>query len=412
MTNPGQGGGFDLLAGLGPVPEGGIYLDNNATTRVAPEVIEAMMPYLVEHYGNPSSMHRFGSEAGRGLGRAREQVAGLLNARATAEIIFTAGGSESDNLAIMGTLRSYPDKKHVVTSAVEHPAVLGLCRDLEKRQGYEVDYIGVDGDGRLDMAQLRDSVREDTAVVSIMMANNETGVLFDAAAIGEIVKARGSIFHVDAVQAAGKLPLDMQELESIDMLSLSGHKLHAPKGVGALYVRKGTRLRPLIVGGHQERGRRAGTESVASCVALGAACELAEAHREDENTRVRELRDRLESRILAAVPDCRRNGVADPRLPNTSNISFDFIEGEGILLLLDRAGIAASSGSACTSGSLEPSHVLKAMGVPFISAHGSIRFSLSRFNTGEEIDYVAAVIPRIIERLRAITPFSKERSTF
>ena len=405
-------GGFDLLAGLGEKPEGGIYMDNNATTRVAPEVVEAMMPYLTEFYGNPSSMHNFGAEAGRGLSQARDQVANLVNARAANEVIFTAGGSESDNLGIVGTLRAFPDKKHVVTSAVEHPAVLGLCRDLEMRHGYEVDFIGVDSDGSLDLDELRSKVRKDTAVVSIMMANNETGVLFDTAAIGEIVKEKGSVFHVDAVQAAGKLPLDMQKLDTVDMLSISGHKLHAPKGVGALYVRKGTRLRPLIVGGHQERGRRAGTENVASCVALGAACQLAEMHRGDENTRVKGLRDRLETKILPSVPDCRVNGAADPRLPNTSNISFDFIEGEGILLLLDRAGIAASSGSACTSGSLEPSHVLKAMGVPFISAHGSIRFSLSRFNTEAEVDYVAQVVPRIIERLRKITPFNQSRATF
>jgi cysteine desulfurase len=406
-------GGFDILAGLGvTAPEAGIYLDNNATTQVAPEVIEAMMPYLTEHYGNPSSMHRFGAAAGHGLAQAREQVAAILGARQASEIIFTAGGSESDNLAIVGTLRAYPDKKHVITSAVEHPAVLGLCTDLQKRQGYEVDFIGVDAEGRLDLDELRAKVREDTAVVSIMMANNETGVVFDIAAIAAIVKEKGAVFHVDAVQAVGKLPIDLARLDGVDMLSLSGHKLHAPKGVGALFVRKGTRLRPLIVGGHQERGRRAGTESVPACVALGAACVLAEEHRQDENTRVRALRDRLETTIIAAVPDCRRNGAAEPRLPNTANISFDYIEGEGILLLLDRAGIAASSGSACTSGSLEPSHVLKAMGVPFISAHGSIRFSLSRYNTEQEIDYVAAVVPRIIERLREITPFNQQRATF
>lgn len=403
---------FDLLAELGPAPSGGIYLDNNATTRVAPEVIDAMLPYLVEYYGNPSSMHRFGAEAGRGLARAREQVAALIGAGDDSEIIFTAGGSESDNLAIVGTLRAYPQKKHVITSAVEHPAVLGLCRDLQKRQGYEVDFIGVDGQGRLDLDELRRKVRPDTAVVSIMVANNETGVIFDTAAIGEIVKAAGAVFHVDAVQAVGKLTVDLRQLACVDMLSLSGHKLHAPKGVGALYVRRGTRLRPLIVGGHQERGRRAGTENVASCVALGAACELAAAHREEEGTRVRELRDRLETGILAVVPDCRRNGDADARLPNTTNISFDYIEGEGILLLLDRAGIAASSGSACTSGSLEPSHVLKAMGVPFIAAHGSIRFSLSRYNTAEEIDYVVKVVPRVAVRLRQITPFNREQATF
>ncbi len=404
--------GFDLLAGLPPAPPDGIYLDNNATTQVAPEVIEAMMPYLTTHYGNPSSMHRFGGEAGKGLAAAREQVAGLLNVASASEIIFTAGGSESDNLAIVGTLRAYPEKRHLVTSAVEHPAVLGLCRDLEKRQGYEVDFIGVDAEGRLDLDALRAAVRPDTAVVSIMMANNETGVVFDIAAIGEIVKAQGAVFHVDAVQAVGKLPVDLQALATVDMLSLSGHKLHAPKGVGALHVRKGTRLRPLIMGGHQERGRRAGTENVASCVALGAACELAAAHRREEDTRVRAMRDRLEATLLADIPDSRRNGAAEPRLPNTANLSFDYIEGEGILLLLDRAGIAASSGSACTSGSLEPSHVLKAMGVPFIAAHGSIRFSLSRFNREAEVDYVCAAMPRIVSRLREITPFNRDRATF
>jgi cysteine desulfurase len=404
--------GFDLLAGLPAAPPSGIYLDNNATTQVAPEVVAAMMPYLVTHYGNPSSMHRFGGEAGKGMAVARERVASLLNVGAASEIIFTAGGSESDNLAIVGTLRAYPEKRHLVTSAVEHPAVLGLCRDLEKRQGYEVDFIGVDGDGRLDLDALRAAVRPDTAVVSIMMANNETGVVFDTAAIGEIVKAQGAVFHVDAVQAVGKVAVDLQALASVDMLSLSGHKIHAPKGVGALFVRKGTRLRPLIVGGHQERGRRAGTENVASCVALGAACELAAAHRSEEDTRVRTMRDRLEENLLATIADSRRNGAREPRLPNTANLSFDYIEGEGILLLLDRAGIAASSGSACTSGSLEPSHVLKAMGVPFIAAHGSIRFSLSRYNRDEEIDYVCAAMPRIVSRLREITPFNRDRATF
>jgi cysteine desulfurase len=404
-------GGFDLLAGLPSTPNGGVYLDNNATTAVAPEVVEAMLPYLTKHYGNPSSMHRFGASAGSGLTEARERVAALLGASSPGEIIFTAGGSESDNLAIVGTLRAYPEKHHVITSAVEHPAVLGLCRDLESRQGYEVDYIGVDGEGRLDMDALREALREDTAIVSIMMANNETGVIFDSEKIGAMVKEKGAVFHVDAVQAVGKLPLDMGR-STIDLLSISGHKLHAPKGVGALFVRKGVKLRPLIVGGHQERGRRAGTENVASCVALGAACDLAGQFREDENTRVLELRDRLEERLLGTVPDSQRNGVREDRLPNTSNISFRFIEGEGILLLLDRAGVAASSGSACTSGSLEPSHVLKAMGIPFTSAHGSVRFSLSRYTTLEEVDYVAAVIPRVVERLREITPFSEERTTF
>ena len=412
MTSPTKSSGFNLLEGLPPTPDGGVYLDNNATTRVADEVIAAMMPFLVQHYGNPSSMHRFGGEAGQGIATSREQVMSLLGASSPQEIVFTGGGSESDNLAIVGTLRAYPEKRHIVSTAVEHPAVLGLCRELESRQGYEVTYLSVDREGMLDLDELRASIRPDTAIVSIMMANNETGVIFDSRAIGEIVKDQGSIFHVDAVQAPGKILLDMAGTECIDLLSISGHKLHAPKGVGALYVRKGCKLRPLIVGGHQERGRRAGTENVASIVGLGVACELAATHLGDENTRVRALRDRLETSLLQNIPDSIRNGHAERRLPNTSNVSFKYIEGEGILLLLDRARIAASSGSACTSGSLEPSHVLKAMGVPFTSAHGSIRFSLSRYNTDEEIDYVVAVLPRIVERLRAITPFSEKRSTF
>lgn len=403
-------GGFDPLQGL-PRPQAGVYLDNNATTRIAPEVLREMMPYLTEHYGNPSSMHSFGGEAADGLEPARARVAALLGAESPAEIVFTGGGSESDNLAIVGTLRANPAKRHLVTTAVEHPAVLGLCRELQSRQGYEVTYLPVDEQGELDLEDLRAALRPDTAIVSIMAANNETGVVFPSEAIGRIVKEAGVVYHVDAVQAAGKLPLDMRS-STIDLLSLSGHKLHAPKGVGALYVRRGTKLRPLIVGGHQERGRRAGTENVAGIVALGKACELAAGLRERENARVRALRDRLESRLLADIPDSQRNGHAERRLPNTSNISFRYIEGEGILLLLDRAGIAASSGSACTSGSLEPSHVLKAMGVPFTLAHGSIRFSLSRYTTEQEIDYVAAVLPRIVERLRAITPFSAKRATF
>ena len=402
---------FNLLEGLSERSGAGVYLDNNATTAVAPEVREIILPYLSETYGNPSSMHAFGAQAGRAVDTAREQVRALLGAESSSEIVFTGGGSESDNLAIVGSLRAYPDKKHVVTTQVEHPAVLGLCRELQSRHGYEVTFLPVDGRGHLDLDDLRAAIRPDTAVVSIMAANNETGVIFPTEEIGAVVKATDAVYHVDAVQTAGKLPLDMRD-STIDLLSISGHKLHACKGVGALYVRRGTKLRPLIVGGHQERGRRAGTENVPGLAALGAACELAGRHMEEERTRVRDLRDRLERRILDAVPDCRVNGDTEHRLPNTSNISFDYIEGEGILLLLDRAGIGASSGSACTSGSLEPSHVLKAMGIPFISAHGSIRFSLSRYNTEEEIDYTAAVIPRIVERLRAITPFSEQRQTF
>ncbi|MBE0566933.1 MAG: cysteine desulfurase NifS [Krumholzibacteria bacterium] len=400
------------MEGLPERPAGGVYMDNNATTAVAPEVVAAMLPFLAEHYGNPSSMHGFGAKAGEAVAAAREQVRALLGAELPSEIVLTSGGSESDNLAIVGTLHAHPDKRHIVTTAVEHPAVLGLCRELEKRHGCEVTYLGVDERGNLDLDELAGAIRPDTAIVSVMMANNETGVLFDTAAVGRIVKDKGAVFHVDAVQAAGKLPLDLGELATVDLLSLSGHKLHAAKGIGALYVRKGTKIRPLIVGGHQERGRRAGTENVAGAAGLGAACELARAHLADEHTAVRVLRDRLETRLLERIPDSRLNGDPLRRLPNTTNISFEYIEGEGILLLLDRTGVAASSGSACTSGSLEPSHVLRAMGIPFTRAHGSIRFSLSRYNTMDQVDYVAEVLPVIVERLRRITPFSAQRATF
>ena len=406
-----QGNKFSLTEGLPPRPAKGIYFDNNATTQVAPEVVEKMIPLLRDVFGNPSSMHSFGAAAGEEVAVARDKVAALLGAAASNEIVFTSGGSESDNLAIVGTLHAYPDKRHLVTTEVEHPAVLGLCRDLEKRHGYEVTYLGVDGQGRLDLDELRAAIRDDTAIVSVMMANNETGVLFDTGAIGEIVKERGAVFHVDAVQAAGKLPVEVKD-SPIDLLSISGHKLHAPKGVGALYVRRGTKLRPLIQGGHQERGRRAGTENVPGIAGMGVACDLAAANREHEDTVVRALRDRLETGLLEAIPDVHLNGDRKQRLPNTCNISFQYIEGEGILLLLDRVGVAASSGSACTSGSLEPSHVLRAMGLPFTLTHGSIRFSLSRYNTQDEVDYVVQVLPPIIERLRMITPFNAERATF
>lgn len=400
-----------FLDGLPPRPAAGVYLDNNATTPVAPEVVARMVPLLTEHYGNPSSMHSFGARAGDEVVRARQKVASLLGAAQPSEIVFTSGGSESDNLAIVGTLHAYPDRRHLVTTVVEHPAVLGLCRELQKRHGYDVTFLEVDEAGRLDPARVAAALRPDTALVSVMMANNETGVLFDVDAIGRLVKAHGAVFHVDGVQAVGKLPLDLEH-SPIDLFAMSGHKLHAAKGVGALYVRKGTKLRPLIVGGHQERGRRAGTENVAAIAGLGVACDLAAAGISHENTEVRRLRDRLEKGLLAAIPDCRANGDPEHRLPNTTNISFRFIEGEGILLLLDRVGVAASSGSACTSGSLEPSHVLRAMGLPFTLTHGSIRFSLSRYSTESEIDYVVAVLPRIIERLRAITPFNEQRATF
>ncbi len=400
-----------LLEGLPPRPEAGIYLDNNATTPVAAEVVAKMVPLLTEHYGNPSSMHSFGARAGDEVATARQKVATFLGAALPSEIVFTSGGSEGDNLAIVGTLHAYPERRHLVTSEVEHPAVLGLCRELQKRHGYDVTFLKVDGRGRLDPDAVAAALRPDTALVSLMMANNETGVLFDIEAIGKVVRAHGAVFHVDGVQAAGKLPLDLEHMP-VDLFAISGHKLHAAKGVGALYVRKGTKLRPLIVGGHQERGRRAGTENVASIAGLGVACDLATAGLERENVEVRRLRDRLEKGLLGAIPDCQANGDPDYRLPNTTNVSFRYIEGEGILLLLDRAGVAASSGSACTSGSLEPSHVLRAMGLPFTLTHGSIRFSLSRYNTEAEVDYVVEVLPRIIERLRLITPFNEQRATF
>jgi len=402
---------FNMMKGLPEPPEGGIYFDNNATTPVPPEVIEKMIPLLTDHFGNPSSMHSFGARAGDEVAEAREKIQTLLGVEQSSEIVITGGGSESDNLAIVGTLHANPKKRHLITTTVEHPAVLGLCRDLEKRHGYEVTYLKVDRMGSLDLDELRGSLRADTAIVSVMMANNETGVIFDCEAVGRIVKENGSVFHVDGVQAVGKIPLDMKS-STIDLFSLSGHKLHAPKGVGALYVRKGTKIRPLIVGGHQERGRRAGTENVASLAGMGVACELAAANMEHENTLVRSLRDDLESGLLSAIPDTQTNGDVNHRLSNTTNISFQYIEGEGILLLLDRVGVAASSGSACTSGSLEPSHVLRAMGLPFTLTHGSIRFSLSRYNTKDEVDYVIKALPPIIERLRMITPFNEQRATF
>ncbi len=382
-----------------------IYLDNNATTRVDPAVFEEMRPYFSELYGNPSSMHTFGGQVARKLAEARARVAELLGADPS-EIVFTSCGTEGDNTAIRSALEAQPEKRHVVTTRVEHPAVLNLVNHLIKK-GYHVTLLGVDEHGMIDLQELEDSLREDTAVVSIMWANNETGTVFPVERAAEIVKSRGILFHTDAVQAVGKVPIDLRSLP-IDFLVLSGHKLHAPKGVGALYVRKGTPYRPFLIGGHQERGRRGGTENVPGIIALGKACELARQHMDEENTRVRALRDRLEKGLLAAVPDTRLNGHPTERLPNTVNLSFKYVEGEAILLLLDQIGVCASSGSACTSGSLEPSHVLRAMGVPFTFAHGSVRFSLSRFNTGEEVDFVVAEMPKIIERLRSISPFSEE----
>ncbi|MBU1001779.1 MAG: cysteine desulfurase NifS [Proteobacteria bacterium] len=383
-----------------------LYFDNNATTMVAPEVLEEMLPFFSEMYGNPSSMHLFGGQVGKHLTLARQRVAQGLGCEPD-EIIFTACGTESDNTAFYAATMAQPMSKHIVTTKVEHPAVLNVVQRLE-RHGYDVTTLGTDSQGRLDLDELRDSLREDTALVSVMYANNETGVVYPLPEIAEIVKARGILLHTDAVQAVGKVPFRLSELP-LDFLALSGHKLHAPKGVGALFVRRGTPFRTFMLGGHQEHGRRAGTENTAGIVALGKAVELATAHIEDENTRVRALRDRLEQGLLAAIPDTRLNGHPDERLPNTSNLSFKYVEGEAILLMMDQHGICASSGSACTSGSLEPSHVLRAMGVPFTFAHGSIRFSLSRYNTVEEVDMVLDVMPQIIARLRELSPFKKDQ---
>ena len=381
-----------------------VYLDNNATTKVAPEVLEAMLPYFDRLYGNPSSMHSFGGQVMQQVRKAREQVAALLGASA-GEIIFTSCGTESDNAAIRSALASCPDKKHIVTSRVEHPAVRALCAHLAT-QGYRVTELPVDGEGRLDMQQYRRALTPDTAIVSLMWANNETGVIFPIEKAAEMARERRILFHTDAVQAVGKIPINLADTP-IDMLSLSGHKLHAPKGIGVLYLRKGTKFSPYLVGGHQERGRRGGTEATPSIIALGVAAELAQKKMDIENTFVKGLRDRLENTILNTVANTKVNGDRENRLPNTTNISFEFVEGEGILLMMDEFGICASSGSACTSGSLQPSHVLRAMGVPFTMAHGSIRFSLSVYNTDAEIDFVIEKLPPIIDTLRGMSPYWK-----
>jgi len=382
-----------------------IYLDNNATTKVDELVFEEMRPYFCELYGNPSSMHFFGGQVQKKVDEARSRVAALLGAH-TDEIVFTACGTESDNAAIRSALEVFPEKRHIITSRVEHPAVLTQCRNLSKR-GYRVTELNVDGEGRLDMKELEAALDDNTALVTLMYANNEIGVIFPIEEAARLAKAKGALFHTDAVQAVGKIPLNMAN-SAIDLLSISGHKLHAPKGVGVLYVRRGTPFRPFLVGGHQERGRRAGTENTASIIAMGKACELALKHMEDENTRVLAMRDRLEKELTAQIPNTRINGGGADRLPNTLSIAMEFVEGEGILLLLSEKGICASSGSACTSGSLEPSHVLRAMGVPFTCAHGSIRFSLSRFTTDAEIDTVIKELPPIIHRLREMSPFGRE----
>ena len=379
-----------------------VYVDNNATTQVAPEVLEAMLPYFHDLYGNPSSMHSFGGQVATRLQDARQQVADLIGA-APDEILVTSCGTESDNTAIRAALSSYPDRKHIITSRVEHPAVLNLCEHMAKN-GYRVTFLPVDREGKLNPENVYDNLSDDTAVVSIMWANNETGVLFPIEEIAQVLRERDVVFHTDAVQAVGKVPINLREIP-VDMLSLSGHKIHGPKGIGALYIRKGTKFSPFLIGGHQERGRRGGTENVASVIGLGKACELAAERMNEENERVRYLRDKLENAILEHVPHAMLNGDRKHRLPNTTSISFEYVEGEAILLMMNELGICASSGSACTSGSLEPSHVLRAMGVPFTAAHGSIRFSLSIYNTEEEIDFIIEKLPPIIARLRELSPF-------
>ncbi len=384
-----------------------VYVDNNATTAVAPEVFEAMRPFLNEEYGNPSSMHTFGGKVHRNVESARAAVADLLGANDPSEIIFTSCGTESDNTAIFSTIRSYPEKKHIITTKIEHPAVLNVCSYLES-VGFRVTYLDVDSEGMLDLNELKSAIDHNTAIISVMYANNETGVIFPIEEIAEIARTRGVVFHTDAVQAAGKIPFALTKLP-VDLLSISGHKLHAPKGVAAFFVRKGTKFSPFMIGGHQERGRRGGTENVASIVGLGVACGLAKKMMNDENTRVRNLRDKLEKAILEKVPNVRINGNKENRLPNTTNLGFEFIEGESILLKLDEKGICASSGSACTSGSLMPSHVLRSMGIPFTYIQGSIRFSLSCYNTEQDIDYIIESLPPIIERLRAISPYDGKK---
>jgi cysteine desulfurase len=382
-----------------------IYFDNNATTRVLPEVFEAMAPFYAEFYGNPSSIHRFGSQVSEWLSQARAQVARLIGAADPVEVIFTSSGTEGDNAAIRGLLEMRPKKRHIITTQVEHPAILGLCQHLEKK-GYRLTWLGVDQQGMLDLDELRGAITDETALVSIMFANNETGVIFPIEQIGEIVKSKGVPFHVDAVQAAGKLAIDVKNAP-VDLITVSAHKFHGPKGVGALYVRRGMTFPPFIIGGHQERGRRAGTENVAGIVGMGKAAELALRNQQDDSVWIRALRDQLQDSLLESCPSARINGDKVKRLPNTLNISFRYLEGESILVLLDQHGICASTGSACTAGSSEPSHVLRAMRTPADWLQGAVRFSLSRLNTQDEVRFVNERMPSIVKRLEGLSALGK-----
>lgn len=382
---------------------GDIYLDNNATTQVDPAIVEAMLPYFMEQFGNPSSLHSFGNKVGMAIKKARKSVQDLLGAEHDSEIIFTSCGTESDSTAILSALKAQPERKEIITTTVEHPAILNLC-DYLATEGYTIHKLAVDGKGRLNLDDYARLLSDNVAIVSVMWANNETGTFFPVIEMAEMADEAGVMFHTDAVQAVGKIPMNLQDT-AIHMLSLSGHKLHAPKGIGVLYLKRGARFRPLLRGGHQERGRRAGTENTASIVGLGLAADLAQQHMEYENTVVQAMRDHLQDGILRAVPHAFVTGDPDNRLPNTLNIAFEYIEGEAILLLLNKAGIAASSGSACTSGSLEPSHVMRAMGIPYTAAHGTVRFTLSRYNTMEEIERVIQAVPPIVAQLRKLSPY-------
>jgi cysteine desulfurase len=384
-----------------------IYLDNNATTQTAPEVYQAMAPYFTEDYFNPSSMYESARQTGRAVAVARKKVADCLGHVDPKEIMFTGCATESNNTAIFGSARANPNRRHIITTAVEHPAVIEVCRELE-RNGYRVTYLGVDREGKLDIHEFIRELNPDTLLVSIMHANNETGVIFPIEQLSRITKQTDAsiLFHADATQTVGKLPIDLARgLPYVDMLSFSGHKLHAPKGIGVLFIRRGTRCRPFMLGGHQEDGRRAGTENVPYIIGIAKALELAMEHRDSDEAQIEKLRDRLENELMGKIPAVQVNGKGAPRLPNTLNISFQYIEGEGMLFQLSGYGICASSGSACTSGSLEPSHVLRAMKVPFTAIHGSVRFSLSRYNTEEDIDRIIEVFPQIVANLRKLSPY-------